>query len=58
MWTDSYKPLTIHDIVGNEGAVNQLFEWLKDWDDVHIRGSKKEIPQNGSRFGRGGGWQE
>ncbi len=44
--------------MGNEGAVNQLFEWLKDWDDVHIRGSKKEIPQNGSRFQRGGGWQE
>ena len=43
MWTELYKPETIRDLVGNEGAVNQLFEWLKDWDDVHIRGHKKEI---------------
>ena len=43
MWTDLYKPDTIMDLVGNEGTINQLFEWLKDWDDVHIRGNKKLI---------------
>lgn len=50
MWTDLYCPETIYDLVGNEGAVNQLFEWLKDWDDVHIRGNKKEV--KGPRFSR------
>jgi replication factor C subunit 1 len=51
MWTDLYSPKSITDLVGNEGMVNSLFEWLKDWDDVHIRGFKKEVPK--SR----GGWQ-
>ena len=41
MWTDLYKPESIMDLVGNEGTINQLFEWLKDWDDIHIRGNKK-----------------
>lgn len=43
MWTDLYRPETILDLVGNEGAINQLFEWLKDWDDVHVRGHKKPV---------------
>ena len=43
MWTDLYQPTSILDLVGNEGTINQLFEWLKDWDDVHIRGNKKEF---------------
>ena len=34
MWTDLYKPETLFDLVGNEGTVNELFTWLKDWDDV------------------------
>ena len=41
MWTDIYKPESINDLVGNEGAVNNLFEWLRDWEDVHVRGNKK-----------------
>lgn len=34
MWTAAYAPANMHDMVGNQGAVNSLFEWLKDWDDV------------------------
>jgi hypothetical protein len=45
MWTEIYKPKTIRDLVGNQGVVNSLYEWLKDWDDVHIRGFKKEVPK-------------
>ena len=45
MWTDLYAPETLFDLVGNEGSVNELFGWLKDWDDVHIRGNKKETPK-------------
>lgn len=40
-------------MVGNEGVVNDLFEWLKDWDDVHLRGNKKEV-----KFRRGQTWQD
>ena len=54
MWTDLYQPTSIHDLVGNEGTINQLFEWLKDWDDVHIRGNKKMI--KAPRFSRN--WQD
>ena len=42
MWTEQYKPTKIRDIVGNTGVVNNLFDWLKDWDDVQIRGNKKQ----------------
>lgn len=41
MWTDLYRPMKINELVGNEGVVDQLYEWLRDWDDVHIRGEKK-----------------
>jgi hypothetical protein len=35
-------------LVGNEGTVDSLYEWLKDWDDVIIRGNKKEVkPRRG-----------
>lgn len=47
MWTDLYKPKTIKDLVGNQGVVNSLYNWLQDWDDVHIRGNKKEVPKTG-----------
>ena len=49
MWTDLYKPNSIIDLVGNEGSINGLFEWLKDWDDVVINGNKKEIKIRFSR---------
>ena len=44
MWTDLYKPRSIFELVGNEGSINQLYEWLRDWDDVQVYGNKKEIP--------------
>lgn len=43
MWTDLYSPSVLGDLVGNEGVVDQLYEWLRDWDDVIIRGNKKEF---------------
>ena len=54
MWTDLYKPQSLVDLVGNEGTINQLFEWLKDWNDVHINGNKKVLKAN--RFSRN--WQD
>ena len=53
MWTERYKPTQAGDIVGNRGQVNSLFEFLRDWDKVHVQGEKKEMPaQKG--FNRGG----
>ena len=45
MLTDLYRPNTISDLVGNQGSINSLFQWLKDWDDVQVRGNKKAIPK-------------
>jgi len=56
MWTDLYQPRNRNDLVGNEGLVNQLEDWLKDWDDIHIRGNKKALNYGGGGFrGAGGG---
>lgn len=41
MWTDRYKPTSVYDLVGNQGNIDSLYEWLKDWDDVVLRGNKK-----------------
>lgn len=51
MWTDTYKPMSITQVVGNQGVVKQLLEWLRDWDDVVIRGNKKAVAP-GNRFNR------
>ena len=51
MWTDLYQPKEMGHLVGNEGIVNELYEWLKDWDDVQIKGNKKQVP-----FRKGQNW--
>lgn len=53
MWTEVYRPQSIRDLVGNEGTINTLYEWLRDWDEVVIKGNKKQIP-----FRRGGAWAD
>ena len=40
--TEKYKPLKTTDLVGNKGNVDSLVQWLKDWDDIHIKGNKKQ----------------
>jgi replication factor C subunit 1 len=42
--------------VGNEGAINSFFQWLKDWDDVHIHGNKKEVTGGVFRYSKN--WQD
>ena len=41
MWTDVYQPCEMNDLVGKKGVVHQLYEWLRDWNDVVIKGKKK-----------------
>lgn len=35
--------------MGNQGVVKQLLEWLRDWDDVHIRGNRKQVAPGNRR---------
>lgn len=53
MWTDLYRPVEMEDLVGNEGVVDQLLEWLRDWDDVVIHGNKKHVA-----FRFGASWKD
>jgi replication factor C subunit 1 len=41
--TDKYKPVKQSDLIGNKSNIDSLAEWLKDWDDVHIKGNKKQV---------------
>lgn len=35
-----------------------MFEWLKDWDNVHIKGIKKPIAQQNNKFNQGRMFQD
>lgn len=41
MWTEKYKPKEINEIVGNYSVIQKIFEWLKNWNNIHVRGLKK-----------------
>lgn len=53
MWTERYRPRHIYDLIGNTAVIDQLYEWLKDWDEVCIKGNKKE-----TRFIPGRVWSD
>lgn len=57
LWTEIYRPRSINDIVGNQACVQNLFEWLRDWHNVHVLGEKKQVRFNAGRFIMGLGWQ-
>ena len=42
LWTDRFAPKTLSDLVGNKREIEAFYDWLKDWDNVHIKGNKKE----------------
>lgn len=41
--TDKYRPIKPSDLIGNKSNIDSLVDWLKDWDDVHIKGNKKQV---------------
>ncbi|CAD2085490.1 replication factor C subunit 1, putative [Plasmodium vinckei lentum] len=43
LWVDKYKPTKIEDLVGNTQNVFKLQSWLSSWDDVCIKGLKKQV---------------
>ena len=50
MWTEKYAPKSMRDLVGNQGSLKALFEWLKDWEEVIIHGNKKPMPKVFNRW--------
>jgi len=40
-WVDSHAPKSFGEVLGNASVVRKLTEWLRDWDDVVLRGKKK-----------------
>ena len=42
LWTDKYKPKTLNDIIGNKAVIEKLIKWLDDWNDVILKGNKKQ----------------
>lgn len=49
-WVDTYAPRGFDDLLGNQGVIKKLTEWLRDWDSVVLKGNKKQVP-----FRPGGG---
>ena len=43
MWADKYAPQTPKDIMGNTHLVRALEQWLKDWNNIHLKGNKKQL---------------
>ena len=39
LWVDKYKPACADDLVGNQALVHTLRVWLRQWEDVHLRGA-------------------
>lgn len=51
MWTEKYAPQSLQDVIGNQPAVEKLVAWVKDWESVVLKGSKKEVKAaKGGRF--------
>ncbi|CAE8732512.1 unnamed protein product, partial [Polarella glacialis] len=39
-----HRPRHLGEVIGNTDQVRKLAEWLRDWDEVVLRGKTKEIP--------------
>jgi len=43
LWVDKYAPKTKADLAGNKNVIEQFESWLRDWDDVVLRGMTKPV---------------
>lgn len=46
LWVEKWRPRTSGELVGNQATVNQLRQWLKDWEHVHLKGGEPNLPAN------------
>ena len=42
LWVEKYKPKSLKDIIGNKTVIEKLIKWLDDWNDVILKGIKKQ----------------
>eukprot|EP00930_Biecheleria_cincta_P083339 TRINITY_DN7292_c0_g2_i1.p1 TRINITY_DN7292_c0_g2~~TRINITY_DN7292_c0_g2_i1.p1 ORF type:complete len:805 (-),score=177.23 TRINITY_DN7292_c0_g2_i1:130-2517(-) len=42
-WVDCYAPRSAGDLIGNPGQMKKLADWLRDWEDVVLRGNTKKV---------------
>lgn len=42
LWTHKYAPRNFSDLIGNNENVKKIQTWLQDWNDVVLKGLKKE----------------
>lgn len=42
-WVERHRPQHLGQVVGNTDQVRKIAEWLRDWDDVVLRGQTKEV---------------
>lgn len=51
-WAERHRPCHLGQVVGNTDQVRKLAEWLRDWDDVVLKGKKKEqpVPEQGKEW--------
>ena len=42
-WVDIFAPYKLDQLMGNTAAAGRLSDWLRDWEDVVLRGRKKAV---------------
>ena len=45
LWVDKYKPQHVDQLIGSNDVAKKLMDWVRRWDDVHLRKSVK-IPHS------------
>ncbi|GAB4817566.1 hypothetical protein N2152v2_004612 [Parachlorella kessleri] len=44
LWVEKWRPKIFHELVGNNGLVATLQQWLKDWELVQLHGQEPQPP--------------
>lgn len=44
-WAERHRPRHLGQVVGNTEQIRKLATWLKDWDDVVLKGNEKKPPE-------------
>ena len=50
MWIDKYKPKHLDEIIGQQAQIKSLREWIECWEDIHIRGNKRDVKGSFNSF--------
>ena len=49
LWVDKYAPKCQNDLAGNRTVIENFEKWLRDWNDVILKGMKKPMPVSKGR---------